>query len=190
MASCGRRPPRGIPGTPAHMLSDAPNQFQILIERPAEVEAFLSPDRNGRRERRPGGRQENLRAAGGRSRGRVPGSGRAFPDAPAATLRIRTPGARARSGLRMGHGLAAYDNLFAQSRPGLGDGRWLGMSGTGGRPGFGWFFGGDAFLNSFSLVRYGPGPAESRLYSPGNGSGRMARWPTSRPRPPATPKWF
>ncbi|MEK6651003.1 MAG: GH116 family glycosyl hydrolase, partial [Bacteroidota bacterium] len=46
----------------------------------------------------------------------------------------------------------AYDNLFVDNPDlGLGMVAGLGLSGTSGRPGFGWFFGGDAFINSFSL---------------------------------------
>jgi len=50
----------------------------------------------------------------------------------------------------------SYDGLRVDN-PDLGRGlvAGLGLSGTGGRPGFGWFFGTDAYLNSLSLLSYG-----------------------------------
>jgi glycogen debranching enzyme len=49
----------------------------------------------------------------------------------------------------------SYDNLRVDN-PELGRGlvAGLGLSGTSGRPGFGWFFGTDAYLNSLSLLSY------------------------------------
>ena len=49
-----------------------------------------------------------------------------------------------------------YDSLIVD-HPELGKGliAGLGASGTSGRPGFGWFFSGDAYINSFSINSYG-----------------------------------
>jgi len=53
-------------------------------------------------------------------------------------------------------GKVALDNLLA-TNPDLGTGliAGLGPSGGSGRPGFGWFFNGDAAINSFSMNSYG-----------------------------------
>ena len=40
-----------------------------------------------------------------------------------------------------------------------------GLSGDGGRPGFGWFFGGDAMINTYAMDALGPSPATRPAYS-------------------------
>jgi hypothetical protein len=144
----------GISYTPAHMLSDTPNQFKIVIEHPAEVKNFFIPV---------------VMAGGKGARDEVKKVYEQLAADPAAvyreavghyrklrseTLRIETPAPEI--DLAFEWAKIAYDNLFVEN-PDLGTGMvaGLGTSGTGGRPGFGWFFGGDAFLNSFSLVGYG-----------------------------------
>ena len=53
-------------------------------------------------------------------------------------------------------GKVALDNLMIEN-PSLGYGMvaGYGLSGGGGRPGFAWFFGGDAFINSLAMNSYG-----------------------------------
>jgi glycogen debranching enzyme len=72
----------------------------------------------------------------------------------AATLRVKTPNKDL--DLAFAWAKIAYDNLLVDN-PDLGKGlvAGLGPSGTGGRPGFGWFFGSDAYLNSLSLNSMG-----------------------------------
>ena len=144
----------GISYTPAHMLSDAPNQFQILIERPAEVRhSYLPIVMAGGKGAREDVRKIYERLAADPEAVYREAAAH-FRTLRAATLRIRTP--EPELDLAFEWAKAAYDNLFVDNPDlGLGMVAGLGMSGTGGRPGFGWFFGGDAFLNSFSLVRYG-----------------------------------
>lgn len=144
----------GISYTPAHMLSDAPSQFKIVIERPDEAGRVFIP----------------IVMAGGKgSRDEVKRVYRRLAADPEAvyreaaghyrrlrerTLRIETPVAEIN--LAFEWAKVAYDNLFVDNPDlGLGMVAGLGTSGTGGRPGFGWFFGGDAYLNSFSLSGYG-----------------------------------
>lgn len=54
------------------------------------------------------------------------------------------------------YGKVALNNLLVEN-PNLGTGlvAGYGMSGGGGRPGFAWFFGGDAFINSLAMNSYG-----------------------------------
>jgi glycogen debranching enzyme len=70
------------------------------------------------------------------------------------TLKVETPNKKLN--LAFEWAKVAFDNLLVEN-PSLGKGlvAGLGASGTSGRPGFGWFFGGDAYINSFSLLSYG-----------------------------------
>ncbi len=140
--------------TPAHMLSDTPSEFKIIVEDPLSVRGKLIPiilaGGKGKREdviaiyrklsenpeyyyRKNLEHYKNLRKK---------------------TLRIKTPDSQIN--LAFEWAKAAYDNLVVDN-PDLGKGlvAGLGMSGTSGRPGFGWYFGGDAYINSFSMNSYG-----------------------------------
>lgn len=144
----------GISYTPAHMLSDLPNEFTIGIKDPEKV----------------GGKYIPIYLAGGKGKWEsvkaVYDSLRAGPEKyyleclqhyrelEQNTLQIETP--EKSINLAFKWAKVAYDNLVVDN-PDLGKGlvAGLGMSGTSGRPGFGWFFGGDAYINSFSLDCYG-----------------------------------
>jgi len=145
---------RGISYTPAHMLSDAANEFTIVIDDPAKM----------------GGRFIPIVLAGGKGKReeirRVYEKLAADPQAVYVsasayyrqllqdTLRVKTPVPRLNLALEWAK--VSYDSLRVDN-PELGRGlvAGLGLSGTGGRPGFGWFFGTDAYLNSLSLLSYG-----------------------------------
>jgi glycogen debranching enzyme len=145
---------RGISYTPAHMLSGTANEFNIVIDDPAKVRGRFVPIilAGGK------GKREDIR--------RVYENLAADPQAVYAsanehyhrlrqnTLRVRTP--LARLNLALEWAKVSYDSLRVDN-PDLGRGlvAGLGLSGTGGRPGFGWFFGTDAYLNSLSLLSYG-----------------------------------
>jgi len=145
---------RGISYTPAHMLSDTPTQFKIAVEDPAAVRGSFIPIVLAGGE----GKREDVR--------KVYESLAADPAAvyreaadhfrrlARTTLRVKTPNPEL--DLAFEWAKVAYDNLIVDN-PDLGRGlvAGLGTSGTGGRPGFGWFFGGDAFMNSLSLNAYG-----------------------------------
>ena len=70
------------------------------------------------------------------------------------TLRVETPDPQLN--LAFEWAKIALDSLFVDN-PDLGFGMvaGLGMSGTSGRPGFGWFFGGDTYINSLAMLGYG-----------------------------------
>jgi glycogen debranching enzyme len=145
---------RGISYTPAHMLSDVPNQFEIEI---TDIQA-------------PRGKYIPIIMAGGKGpRAETRKIYQRLAHDPASyyranadyyralrqnTMQVRTPHQRLNQAFEWAK--VAYDNLVVDN-PDLGRGlvAGLGSSGTGGRPGFGWFFGGDAFINSFSLDCYG-----------------------------------
>ncbi len=145
---------KGVSYTPAHMLSDSPNQFKIEIADPEAVRgAYLPVVLAGGK-----GRREDVRTIY-----------RKIADDPEAvyreavshyrrlrdtTLRIVTPDPQIN--LAFEWAKVSYDNLLIDNPDlGLGIVAGLGPSGTGGRPGFGWYFGGDAYLNSLSLNSLG-----------------------------------
>ncbi len=149
---------RGISYTPAHMLSDLPNEFTIAVERPEEVQGKLIPIvmAGGK------GKREDIRkiyeklAADPKA---VYSEARAhYRNLRQNTVRVRTPVSKLDLALEWAK--VSFDNLRVDN-PDLGRGliAGLGLSGTGGRPGFGWFFGTDAYLNSLSLIGYGASDA-------------------------------
>ncbi len=144
----------GISYTPAHMLSDSPNEFKIEIPEPEKVSGQYIPiflaggkgpreaiiDTYERLRKNP----EELYKKNLDYYRRLRQS----------TLQIQTPDTRLN--LAFEWAKIAYDNLVVEN-PDLGRGlvAGLGASGTSGRPGFGWFFGGDAYINALSLLSYG-----------------------------------
>jgi hypothetical protein len=145
---------KGISYTPAHMLSDVPNEFKVEIARPGAVRGRFIPvvlaGGKGKREEIRAV-YEKLRAAPAACYSRAREHYRSLR---ASSLKVRTPDERLN--LAFEWAKAALDNLMVDN-PDLGPGMvaGLGPSGTGGRPGFGWFFGGDAYLNSLSLNSLG-----------------------------------
>jgi len=145
---------QGISYTPAHMLSDRPNEFIMAVEKPEDVRGKFIPIilAGGK------GKREDIR----RVYEKLASDPRAvyvsalehYKKLRYGTLRVRTPSQKLN--LAFEWTKVAYDNLLVDN-PDLGKGlvAGLGPSGTGGRPGFGWFFGTDAYLNSLSLNSYG-----------------------------------
>lgn len=144
----------GISYTPAHMLSDTPSEFKIDIADPHQVRSQYIP----------------IVMAGGKGpRDDVVNTYRRLLDNPGeiyqqarehyralreTTLRLTTP--EHSLDLAFEWAKIAYDNLLVDNPDlGLGLVAGLGASGSSGRPGFGWFFGGDAYINSFSMNSYG-----------------------------------
>lgn len=144
----------GISYTPAHMLSDTPNQFKIVIEKPAEAKSSYIPVvmAGGR------GARDDVKRVYQRLAADPQAVYRAAVDhyrrLREGTVRVATPVPD--FNLAFEWAKVAYDNLFVDNPDlGLGMVAGIGTSGTGGRPGFGWFFGGDAFMNSLGLDAYG-----------------------------------
>ena len=145
---------QGISYTPAHMLSDTPNEFTIVIDDPAAVrDRFIPIVLAGGK-----GKREDIRAAYdkiARDPERVYLAAlEHYKNLSRSTLRVETPVPALNLALEWSK--AAYDNLRV-ANPDLGTGlvAGLGASGTGGRPGFGWFFGVDAYLNAMNLSSLG-----------------------------------
>ena len=139
--------------TPAHMLSDVGMEFKIEVD-PQEARGKFIP----------------IVLAGGygdpeeykTTYDRLANDPESFylenvayyRDLRESTLQVTTPVKKIN--LAFEWAKVAYDNLVVTS-PFLGTGMVAGLniSGTGGRPGFGWYFSGDTFINSLSLVSYG-----------------------------------
>lgn len=144
----------GISYTPAHMLSDQPNQFKIEIPNPAAVRGKFIPliMAGGK------GKREEIRAIyeklAANPEQYYRQNAEYFRSLRANTLQIDTPNREL--DLAFEWAKVAFDNLRVE-HPELGKGlvAGLGASGSSGRPGFGWFFGGDAYINSFSMNSYG-----------------------------------
>jgi len=140
----------GISYTPAHMLSDAPSEFKIEIPAPESVKGRYIPIvlAGGQ------GRRDDIVALYKRLAA-DPGSyyqrtAAHFRSLRRDSLRLRTP--RRDFDEAFEWGKTALDNLFVNNPAlGLGMVAGLGLSGSSGRPGFGWFFGGDACINSLAL---------------------------------------
>jgi glycogen debranching enzyme len=149
---------RGISYTPAHMLSDTPNQFKIEIPDPRAVSGVYLPVvvAGGK------GKREDVRAVYQKLAADPEAVYRDavghYRELRRSTLQVRTP--ERQSNLAFEWAKIALDNLIVDN-PDLGQGlvAGLGASGTGGRPGFGWFFGTDAYLNSLSLNSLNDYPA-------------------------------
>lgn len=144
----------GISYTPAHMLSDSPNQFKVVVGEPKAVgDKFIPLILAGGKGAREDVRKTYERLAAD-PRAVYQAAREHFRKLQAETLRVSTPERDFDKAFAWAK--VAYDNLFVDNPDlGLGLVAGLGLSGTGGRPGFGWFFGGDAYLNSFSLLGMG-----------------------------------
>jgi hypothetical protein len=145
---------QGISYTPAHMLSDTPNEFTVAVEKPDEVKGrFIPVIMAGGK-----GKREDIRKIYERLAADPQAVYREARDhylnLKQSTMRVWTPVSKINRAFEWAK--VSYDNLRVDN-PDLGKGlvAGLGLSGTGGRPGFGWFFGTDAYLNSLSLMSYG-----------------------------------
>ncbi|MFQ5722058.1 MAG: amylo-alpha-1,6-glucosidase, partial [Candidatus Aminicenantales bacterium] len=144
----------GISYTPAHMLAEAPNEFKIEIKRPQDILNKYIPIYMA------GGKGEQkdiidiyqkLRANPEKFYQEKVAY---FQDLRLKTLQIKTPEPDLNLAFEWAK-VALYK--LRVDNPDLGRGlvAGLGASGTSGRPGFAWFFGGDAFINGLSFLSFG-----------------------------------
>lgn len=143
----------GISYSPAHMLSDVPLEFKIEVDPETAAGKFVPVVLAGGAGD-PGEFKkiyENLSRTPERYYRENVAHFRNLRDS---TLEIVTPVREI--DLAFEWAKVAYDNLVV-TNPFLGTGlvAGLGISGTSGRPGFGWYFSGDIYINSLSLVSAG-----------------------------------
>jgi hypothetical protein len=145
---------QGISYTPAHMLSDVPNEFNIEIPDPNKLKDKYIPIimAGGK------GKREQVLNVYAKLKNNPEKYYRDnldhYQSLRTNSLRVKTP--HPKLNLAYEWAKVTYDNLMVDN-PDLGKGMvaGLGASGTSGRPGFGWFFGGDTYINSFSLLSLG-----------------------------------
>jgi hypothetical protein len=141
------------PEQPAHNLPDAPSQFSIRVTpeaaRAGLVPIVITASQKGLAEARKT-YATLLGSAGALYRGSADHYRRLRED----LASLDTPDDRLDLALEWGK--VALNKGFV-CNPDLGCGliAGLGPSGTTERPGFGWFFGGDAFINSWAMTAYG-----------------------------------
>lgn len=145
----------GLSYTPAHMLSEQPNEFAIAVDDPESLRGRFvviamaggPGERQAVREvyeRFAADPEAVYRAASHHMRRLLDSS-----------VRVTTPDPLVNRALAWA--AVSYDNLFVRNPHFDGPGLTAGFdrAGRGGRPGFGWFFGGDTYINSLSLNALG-----------------------------------
>jgi glycogen debranching enzyme len=160
MFLCGSPGARQMAAPPAHMFADAPIQFAIDVA-PGEsdgkmipvVFAGAVPDSATHKMSLDSVKAVYARLWKGAER-YYRENRSYYRDLRAGTTRIATPDRELNLALEWGK--VALDNLLIDN-PQLGHGMvaGFGLSGGGGRPGFAWFFGGDAFVNVLTMNSVG-----------------------------------
>jgi len=144
----------GLSYTPAHMLSDVPSEFKIKIENPEKIIGKYIPiimaGGKGKRE----SIIELYKTLSQNPEDVYQKTVDHYRKLRDSTLKIKTPDCKVN--LAFEWAKIAYDNLLVDN-PDLGKGLVAGLapSGSSGRPGFGWFFGGDTYINALSINSYG-----------------------------------
>jgi hypothetical protein len=143
----------GISYTPAHMLSDRPNEFNISVPDPDKVRGSYIPIYMAGGP----GKWEDVRKIYEEMKSvqnLFVKSSAHYRDILRNSLSIQTPEPRLDKALEWAK--ISFDNLLVENpRLGLGMVAGLSASGSSGRPGFGWYFGGDSYINSLSLLGLG-----------------------------------
>lgn len=146
---------RGMSYTPAHMLGDDPNEFRIDIANPESVvDRYIPIVMAGGKGDRDGVLADYNKIAADPEG--VYDRAKAHYDALlSSTMSIDTP--EDDLDLAFEWAKISYDNLMAENPDFEGIGQMAGLdrAGGGGRPGFGWFFGGDTYVNTLSLNAIG-----------------------------------
>jgi glycogen debranching enzyme len=142
----------GISSTPAHMLSDVPNQFLIDVV-PGKTDGYYIPVIIAGSKTKASEARKVYTELVKNPRRYYEESRNHFDSLRTNTLQVVTPDPQ--MNLAFEWSKVALDNLLI-TNPDLGTGlvAGFGPSGTSGRPGFGWYFGGDAFINSYALNSY------------------------------------
>jgi glycogen debranching enzyme len=155
---CGSPRARQMASPPAHMFADDPLQFRIDVT-PGETDTMLLPIviAGG-----PGMSVDSVRSLQSRlwwnAERYYRENAEYYQTLRDSTLQVITP--RSDFNLAFEWGKVALDNLMIRN-PVLGRGlvAGFGLSGGGARPGFAWFFGGDAFINALAFNSFGAFPA-------------------------------
>lgn len=143
----------GVSYSPAHMFSDTPQEFAIKVVPRDVVGKFIPVIITGGR-----GKVEEFKSVYqklAKNPARFYEQNRDhYRHLRENTIRVKTPVPKI--DLAFEWAKVSYDNLIS-TNPTLGTGlvAGLGISGSSGRPGFGWYFSGDVYINSLSLTSSG-----------------------------------
>lgn len=151
---CGSPAGKQMAAPPAHMFADSPLQFKIEVK-PRETDGRFLPIVIA------GGQKvgmDSVKAMYNRlwknARGYYEENHTYYQSLRSSTLRIITDNRE--FDLALEWGKVALDNLMVENLSlGYGMVAGFGLSGGSARPGFAWFFGGDAFINSLAINSYG-----------------------------------
>jgi glycogen debranching enzyme len=147
---CGSPAGKEMTAPPAHMLADNPIQFRIDV-RPGETDGKYIPIVIA------GGNEMKFDSVKILYNNLLTNAEKFYDqnyeyyqDLSNETIKVQTPNKE--FDLAYEWGKVALHNLIVKN-PNLGEGlvAGYGISGAGGRPGFAWFFGGDAFINSLAI---------------------------------------
>jgi len=156
---------KGMSYTPAHMLGEDPNEFRIDIADPESVVDRYIPIAmaGGKGER--DGVLEDYKAIAADPQGVYTRAKAHYDALLSSTMSIDTP--EDDLDLAFEWAKISYDNLMADNPDFEGVGQMAGLdrAGGGGRPGFGWFFGGDTYVNTLSLNAIGMHEASRQALS-------------------------
>ncbi|MBA4407460.1 hypothetical protein C0389_09310 [bacterium] len=152
---CGSPVAQQMAAPPAHMFADSPIQFKIDIKPGGTKNNFIpiviagSPIKT---------KYDSVKVLYKNLLGNIENLYKKncayYDNLRNSTVEVITPDSKLN--LAFEYGKVALNNLMVDN-PNLGKGlvAGYGLSGGGGRPGFAWFFGGDAFINSLAMNSYG-----------------------------------
>lgn len=151
---CGSPLAEQMAAPPAHMFADNPIQFQFIVE-PNKANKNFYPVVIAGMHNQPRDSVFNLyKDLTANVEKYYMQTFEHYKSLRESTIQIITPDKKLN--LAYEFGKVALKNLMVEN-PTLGKGlvAGYGLSGGGGRPGFAWYFGGDAFINSLALNSYG-----------------------------------
>ena len=146
---------RGLSYTPAHMLGEDPNEFRIDILDPVSVkDRYIPIVMAGGKGEREDIKKIYIKIAA-KPEAIYKDAVLHYNTLLGSTMSISTP--EPTLDLAFEWAKISYDNLLAVNPDFSGTGLMAGLdrAGSGGRPGFGWFFGGDTYINTLSLNAIG-----------------------------------
>lgn len=151
---CGSPAGEGMSNPPAHMLSDNPLQFNIPVKPGETAGKFIPIIFAGGTGATRDSVNSLYRELLTNTQNLYLNNVKYYNELSENTLQIVTPDKELN--LAYEYGKVALKNLMVEN-PTLGTGlvAGYGVSGNSGRPGFAWYFGGDAFINLLSINGYG-----------------------------------
>ncbi len=184
---CGSPAAKQMAAPPAHMFADSPLQFRIDVQPGTARDEIIPVAIAGGQ----GMSTDSVRAVHGRlcreADRYLRESREYFSNFLTSTLQISTPNPAFNEAFAWGK--VALDNLLI-TNPLLGRGlvAGYGLSGGGARPGFAWFFGGDAFINALAFDGFGAHATVRDALAFSQRWQRQADFPVRRRKPDDPPK--